>query len=74
MKEFKKGLYEHYKGKSYRVHDIAYHSETEEKMVIYEALYECDFPKHTLWVRPLSMFQETVSVDGKAVPRFRFIR
>lgn len=63
------GIYQHYKNKYYEVLDIAYHSETLEKMVVYRKLYE-DF---SLWVRPLTMFLEQVEVDGKIVPRFKFI-
>jgi len=48
---------------------VARHSETEEPMVFYQALYgECG-----LWVRPLSMFSETVDVNGETVPRFALI-
>ena len=71
MNEIPKGVYEHYKGKRYEVLDAARHSETLEWMVIYKALYKGDFPDGTLWVRPLAMFTENVSVNGKRVPRFR---
>tara|TARA_R110002111_G_scaffold40156_3_gene75276 strand:- start:34 stop:264 length:231 start_codon:yes stop_codon:yes gene_type:complete len=60
------GRYRHYKGKDYEVIDIARHSETDEKLVVYRCLYG-DF---SLWVRPLSMFRETVNVAGEQVPRF----
>lgn len=63
------GLYRHYKGPYYKVLDIAMHSENEEKLVVYQALYG---PKGT-WVRPLSMFTELVDMDGQEVPRFAFI-
>ena len=68
-----KGIYEHYKGKRYEVLDVAVHTETREAMVIYKALYKGDFPEGTLWVRPLAMFKEQVTVRGACVPRFRFI-
>ena len=71
--EIKTGLYEHFKGKRYEVIGTARHSETLEPMVIYKALYEGDFPAGSIWVRPLAMFQETVTVGGKKVPRFRFV-
>lgn len=71
MDQIQKGLYEHYKGKRYEVIDLAIHTETLEPMVIYKALYKGDFPPGTLWVRPLAMFKENVTVDGKLVPRFR---
>ena len=73
MKNISKGLYEHYKGKRYEVLDVAMHSETLELMVIYKALYKGNFPKGSLWVRPLSMFKEHVTVNGKRVPRFKHL-
>lgn len=60
-----KGIYRHYKGDLYMVEDIAYHSETEEKLVIYRALYG----ENTLWVRPYSMFLEEVNKNGQ---KYRF--
>ena len=60
------GIYRHYKGQQYRVIGTACHSETEEQLVVYQALYgECG-----LWVRPLSMFIESVNVDGEQISRF----
>jgi hypothetical protein len=44
------------------------HSETEEELVLYRALYG----EKGLWVRPLVMFTETVLIDGKPVPRFAY--
>ena len=73
MDQIQKGLYEHYKGKRYEVINVAIHTETQEPMVIYKALYKGDFPEGTLWVRPLAMFKENVPVDGKLVPRFRYL-
>lgn len=64
-----KGRYRHYKGKDYKVVDVARHSETEEYMVVYRTLYG----DHSLWVRPLSMFTQNVIIDGKEIPRFRLI-
>jgi len=64
------GLYRHYKGAEYRVFGVARHSETEEELVVYQALYG----EFGLWVRPLSMFVESVEVDGRTVPRFALIR
>ncbi len=73
MSEIPKGLYEHYKGKRYEVIDMARHSETLELMVVYKALYKGDFPEGSLWVRPLSMFTEHISLEGKLVPRFKYL-
>ena len=60
------GTYRHYKGNLYEVLGVARHSETEEQLVVYRALYG----ERGLWVRPLAMFQETVVVDGHEVVRF----
>lgn len=68
MNEIKTGLYKHYKGNIYEVIGIAKHSETLEKMVVYKATYQIE--GENLWVRPLSMFTETVMVDGIEVKRF----
>ena len=60
------GKYRHYKGNDYEVIGVATHSETREPMVLYRPLYG----EGALWVRPLAMFTEDVTVDGKKVPRF----
>jgi len=64
------GEYEHYKGARYEVIGVAKHSETEEELVVYRTLYG----DYSLWVRPLSMFNERVSIDGEMVPRFRALK
>jgi hypothetical protein len=69
----KTGIYRHYKGKNYEVVGVARHSETLEEMVVYKALYESEFGKDSLWVRPKMMFLEKVIHDGKEVDRFKFI-
>lgn len=61
------GIYRHYKGNRYKVLATARHSENEELMVVYRCLYG----DHSLWVRPLAMFVDTVLVDNQVVPRFR---
>jgi hypothetical protein len=66
--EIKPGLYRHHKGKSYEVIGVAHHSETKETFVVYRCLYG-DF---SLWVRPLAMFVEHVTVDGVDIPRFAY--
>ena len=65
----KPGLYQHYKGNQYEVIDTVRHSETEEVLVLYRALYG----EQGLWVRPLEMFTESVNIDGLCIPRFEFI-
>lgn len=62
------GRYRHYKGNEYEVLGVARHSETMEDLVVYRALYG----EYGLWVRPLSMFTETVERDGVTVPRFLY--
>lgn len=69
MAEPKKGRYRHYKGNEYVLIDIANHSETLEKMVVYRALYGAG----ELWVRPLSMWSEPVRVGDREVLRFTYI-
>ena len=66
----KKGIYQHYKGPLYQVFNVATHSETEEKLVVYQCLYG----DYSLWVRPLAMFSETVEYEGKTVERFKLIQ
>ena len=63
------GLYEHYKGMRYEVIDTVRHSETLEPMTLYRALYG----EHGLWVRPASMWTETVERDGYHGPRFIWV-
>ena len=64
------GIYQHYKGAEYEVLGQVKHSETEEDLVIYRALYG----EYGLWVRPLTMFQEMVDIDGVSKERFRLIK
>ena len=63
------GIYRHYKGNNYKLLAVATHSETLEKMVVYQALYG----DRGVWVRPLSMFTETVEKDGQRLKRFQLI-
>lgn len=72
----KQGMYQHYKGKFYEVIGTATHSESLEDFVVYRALTYND-PKYGdnhLWIRPKSMFLEEILVDGKAVPRFKYVK
>ena len=70
MEDIKLGIYKHYKGNEYRVLAIATHSETLEKLVVYQALYG----SYGIWVRPINMWNEIVEVNGQQVKRFEFIR
>lgn len=69
MDEIRPGRYRHFKGNEYEVIGLARHSETQEEMVVYRALYG-DFG---LWVRPARMWNETVERDGKTFRRFTYI-
>ncbi|KGJ93402.1 DUF1653 domain-containing protein [Thalassotalea sp. ND16A] len=60
------GKYQHFKGNFYRVLHVAKHSETEEEYVVYQPLYG----EQGIWIRPLSMFCETIERDGKVLQRF----
>ncbi|OSA88887.1 UNVERIFIED_ORG: hypothetical protein B2H93_17105 [Clostridium botulinum] len=66
MREFKTGIYRHFKGREYEVIDIAIHSETREKFVVYKALYG-DFKT---FIRPYDMFMSKVD---KEKYRFEYI-
>ncbi len=67
--EIKKGKYRHFKGNEYEVLFIAHHSETMEDMVVYRALYG----DGDVFVRPASMWDETVKRDGYEGKRFTYI-
>ena len=60
------GRYRHYKGMLYDVVGTVRHSETLEPMTLYRALYG----ERGLWVRPATMFNEEVVIDGVRQPRF----
>lgn len=69
MDELKPGRYRHFKGNDYELLSVAKHSETLEDMVVYRALYG----EHGVWVRPASMWNETVERGGKRIQRFTYI-
>ena len=64
------GIYKHFKGNFYIIEDIAYYSETDEKMVVYRALYG----DHKLWCRPYDMFLDEVDHQKypKVTQKYRF--
>ena len=64
--DIRPGRYRHFKGGEYEVLGVASHSETQEPMVVYRALYG----ERGLWVRPAAMWNEWVERDGYAGPRF----
>ena len=63
------GIYRHYKGNNYKLLAVATHSETLEKMAVYQALYG----ERGIWVRPLAMCMETIEKDGQSLKRFELI-
>lgn len=67
--ELKCGRYRHFKGNEYQLIGTAFHSETLEPMVIYRALYG----EQKLWVRPATMWNETVTRENYCGPRFQYI-
>ena len=67
--ELKKGIYKHYKGNKYEVLEIATHSETLEKLVVYKALYG----NFGIWVRQYRMFIEQVKINNIKTSRFKWI-
>lgn len=69
MEEIKLGKYRHFKGNEYEVIAIAKHSETTENYVVYKALYG----DSGIWVRPASMWNETIERDGVTYKRFTYI-
>ena len=58
--------FQHFKGNKYRLEHIAFDSETQERMVVYQALYG----DRKYWVRPEKMFFEQIERDGKRFSRF----
>ena len=69
METVKCGRYRHFKGNEYRVLGIAKHSETQEELVVYQALYGTQ----ELWVRPAEMWHETVEREDYRGPRFVYL-
>lgn len=64
------GIYRHYKGNLYQVLHLAKHSETEDVLVVYRALYG----EYGVWVRPLEMFCEIINSNGQTLPRFALVK
>lgn len=70
INEVQLGKYRHFKGNLYELIEIAHHSESQEPVAVYRALYG----DHGLWVRPLEMFLETIERDGAEIQRFQHIK
>ena len=63
MEQVKIGkVYRHFKGNYYFVENIAYDSETQERIVVYKPLYNRK-DEHYIWVRSEKMFLEEISSD-----------
>jgi len=62
-------IFEHYKGKRYKILGVSCHSEDLTWYVVYETLY--DNPVSRIWHRPLDMFLGMHEVNGVVVERFR---
>jgi hypothetical protein len=60
------------KGNLYKIIAVGKHTETMEDVVVYEAQY--DNPMSKIWIRPLSMWNDEVEVEGNKVPRFVFVQ
>ncbi|NLO47292.1 MAG: DUF1653 domain-containing protein [Clostridiales bacterium] len=69
MNDIKPGRYRHFKGKEYKVLFLARHSETLDEMVVYQALYG----DRGIWVRPASMWNESIERDGETLRRFEYL-
>lgn len=66
---FKLGLYRHYSGSLMQAWGIGRHSESLEEMIIYQHIEgNCG-----LWVRPRTMFEENVTINGQPKPGFEYI-
>ncbi len=70
MTNIEPGVYQHFKGRRYRVIGVARHSETEEELVVYQPLYEAE---QLMWVRPAHMFNELVDSESGLVARFQLL-
>ena len=79
MSNIKPGKYQNYKGNFYRVIGVALNTETREKLVLYKALYDVpdlheEYGDEPVFARPYKMFVGSVTIDGKKVPRFKYIK
>ena len=69
----KPGKYQHHSGKFYQVIGIARRRKDLEELIVYKALYENEFGKDSLWLRTKEEFLEKIEIDGKMVPKFKFV-
>ena len=64
-------IFKHYKGGHYRLLHIPDHTETRQKFVVYEQLYDNEYPKGYVWTGPLDRFNEKILYNDTLVPRFK---
>ncbi len=64
-------FYKHYKGKHYRVLNIAHHTEIPEKIVVYQQLYENKYSYGYVWCRPYNIFFQEIQYENKMISRNR---
>lgn len=73
--EIKPGIYRHYKGNLYRVIGVGTHSDTSEKTVIYQGLYDDpELGHYPLFSRSYKVFIEAVEWEGKIMQRFLYVK
>jgi hypothetical protein len=66
--------YRHYKGQEYLIIGIARHSDTLEEFIVYQGIYDSkEFGQQPLWVRPKSIFEEIIEINGEKIPRFKHL-
>lgn len=80
MQTPERGFYYHYKhdpdvsinNYAYELISVGTHTETGEPLVIYRSLYQTEVQKDgQYWLRPLDMWVENVTKEGKTFPRFQ---
>lgn len=65
-------IYQHYKGNLYKILNIAHDAGSLKKCVVYEGQYTCkEFGKNPVWIRELTEFMESITHEGKTMPRFK---
>ena len=67
------GKYKHYKGDDVEVIGTSLHSETLEEFVVYHHISDKRKTEDHFWVRPIKMFCEEVEINGKKMPRFKYL-
>ena len=67
-------IYKHYKNKYYKIIICGTHTETLERYVIYQSLYNDEkYGNNAIWIRPLSMFLENIIINNQSIKRFELI-